>query len=352
MKIALLNDVHFGCRNNSEKYHLNHIFRFFSEVFFPHLDKNPEIRDIWILGDFVENRKVINVQTARWIRDYFFKPCHERGIKLHALVGNHDCFYRETNEVNVYREFWADEFETIIENTPVTWNGIDIIPWINQNNLLDVTDFIEKSESKYAFGHLSIEGARMFKSTVCVNGMPASVFDKYEKVLTGHFHERSVYNNIIYLGNQYDTNWAEYCPKNEYKGFSVFDTDTGNITFVKNPNKCHTIIYYDDTDELPDGGDYDVGNKIVKVVVKSRKSNGYFQRFIDDLNKQDCISLLVVDDAIKSLLTNRSETDETTLKSEEALFSDYIMNDIETSLDRKKLLTKTMELYTMAKEIR
>lgn len=353
MKIALLNDVHFGCRNNSDVFHTEHVFRFFENVFFKYLKEHNDIRDVFILGDFVENRKTINIQTMRWINDCFFEPCQRLNLKLHALVGNHDCYYREENHVNVYRELWSDKFETIVDNSAVSWNNIDVIPWINTNNLYAIAEFIENSNNKYAFGHLNISGAVMFKNVISSSGMPLSVFSKYKKVLTGHFHEKSIIGNVEYLGNQYDTNWSEFCPDGKYKGFHVFDTDTGELEFIKNPDKCHVRIVYDDNLGSPNPDDYDVHAKIVKVIVKNRKSPGYFQRFIENLEKQNYISLMTTDDFITSFdRSSDMDIQNLEIKNEEELIVDYINNDIITgSIDKTKLLDKTMELYKKAKEL-
>ena len=353
MKIALLNDVHFGCRNNSDVFHREHVFRFFENVFFKYLKEHNDIRDVFILGDFVENRKTINIQTMRWINDCFFEPCQRLNLKLHALVGNHDCYYREENHVNVYRELWGDKFETIVDNSAVSWHNIDVIPWINTNNLHTIAEFIESSNNKYAFGHLNISGAVMFKNVISSSGLPLSVFSKYKKVLTGHFHEKSTIGNVEYIGNQYDTNWSEYCPDGKYKGFHVFDTDAGELEFIKNPDKCHVRIVYDDSLETPNPDDYDVHAKIVKVIVKNRKSPGYFQRFIENLEKQNYISLMTTDDFITSFdRSSDMDIQNLEIKNEEELIVDYINNDIVTgSIDKTRLLEKTMELYKKAREL-
>lgn len=353
MKIALLNDVHFGCRNNSEVFHKDHVFKFFKNVFFDYLKKHDDIKDVFILGDFVENRKVINIQTIKWIQDYFFEPCKKLNLKLHALVGNHDCFYREQNHVNVYQELWKDKFETIVDNFAISWNNIDVIPWINTNNIFEITEFIEKSNNQYAFGHFNITGAIMFKNVICNSGLPLSVFSKYKKVLSGHFHEKSTLGNIEYLGNQYDTNWSEYCQEGKYKGFHIFDTETGNLEFIKNENKCHTRIIYDDIESMPDSDKYDVRSKIVKVIIKNKKSPGYFQRFIENLEKQNYMSLITTDDYVVSFdRAKDNEIQNLNIKNEEELIVDYINNDIvSNSIDKTRLLEKTMELYKKAKEL-
>ena len=62
MKIALLNDTHFGCRNDSPAF-IEYQNRFYDEQFFPYLIKN-NINTLIHLGDVVDRRKFINFNTA------------------------------------------------------------------------------------------------------------------------------------------------------------------------------------------------------------------------------------------------------------------------------------------------
>ena len=66
MKIAILNDTHFGVRNDSEAFR-NYQLRFYNEIFFPYIEKN-NITTLIHLGDVVDRRKFINFQTASIFR--------------------------------------------------------------------------------------------------------------------------------------------------------------------------------------------------------------------------------------------------------------------------------------------
>ncbi len=61
MKIALLNDTHFGARNDSSAF-LDYFMRFYNEIFFPYLKEN-NITTLIHLGDVVDRRKFINFKT-------------------------------------------------------------------------------------------------------------------------------------------------------------------------------------------------------------------------------------------------------------------------------------------------
>ena len=58
MKIAVLNDTHWGARNDSPAF-VNYFNRFYDEIFFPYLQEN-NIKTVIHLGDVVDRRKFIN----------------------------------------------------------------------------------------------------------------------------------------------------------------------------------------------------------------------------------------------------------------------------------------------------
>ncbi len=55
MKIALLNDTHFGCRNDSPAF-IEYQNKFYNDLFFPYLQQY-NIKTLVHLGDVVDRRK-------------------------------------------------------------------------------------------------------------------------------------------------------------------------------------------------------------------------------------------------------------------------------------------------------
>ena len=51
-KIALVNDTHFGCRNDNPNYH-EYIYKFWQDQFFPYLEEH-NIKHIIHLGDVLD----------------------------------------------------------------------------------------------------------------------------------------------------------------------------------------------------------------------------------------------------------------------------------------------------------
>ena len=93
-KFAIINDLHFGYKSDSE-YFLQQHKDFFSKVFFPYVDKH-NITEVLFLGDLVDNRNSIGTNTLHEINEFFIRPLMSRGIRLVASSGNHDHYTRKT----------------------------------------------------------------------------------------------------------------------------------------------------------------------------------------------------------------------------------------------------------------
>ena len=102
MKVAILNDTHCGVRNSSDiflKYHE----RFYNEIFFPYL-KEHNIKNILHLGDYYEHRKFVNFKALNANRKHFLEPMRDMGITMDIIPGNHDVYFKNTNELCSLKE--------------------------------------------------------------------------------------------------------------------------------------------------------------------------------------------------------------------------------------------------------
>lgn len=310
MLIAVLGDTHFGARNDSPHFH-DHFRKFYEEVFFPEL-KQRGITTVIQLGDLFDRRKHINFTTLKACREYFFDRIKEEGIDLHVLVGNHDVFYRNTNEVNSVELLQSsmEGLQCYTEPTEVEFDGqnIAIIPWINQTNAEQVDKFIADTKAQVAVAHLELQGFEMQRGVVMDHGMSANSFAKFDVVMTGHYHHKSHKGNIHYLGTPYQLTWADW---GDERGFHVFDTASREIEFVRNPHSMFHKICYDDKDKevgyIDTFAPSTYAGTLVKLIVKNKTNPVWFDQLVDRFESVKVCDIQVVEDQLSALLADDGE---------------------------------------------
>jgi hypothetical protein len=279
-RVACLTDTHWSARKASR--HLHDYFElFYKNVFFPTLEKE-EITTVIHMGDAFDNRKSIDFWGLDWTRRVVLDPLSK--YEVHMIVGNHDIFLRNSTEINAPELLLKDYPNIKTYSTPQTTKigGIDVmmVPWICSENYDETLKQIKKSKAKVAMGHLELQGFRVNRNLVMEeHGMDAKIFNKFDKVFSGHYHTRSDNGKIFYLGNTYEMYWSDV---NDTRGFHIFDTETLEHTPINNPYKLFYNIYYEDTPyQLFDATEYQ--NKIVKVIVRKKSKPKDFEKFIDKL---------------------------------------------------------------------
>jgi len=303
LKVALVTDTHFGYSNDSP-VHNDIIEKFFNHVFFPELESRG-IDTIFFCGDFVDMRTKISFPTLQRLKRSFINPIVENNYTCHGILGNHDVYYRSTNSISVKEIFDPyPQFNIFSEVGTVTLSDntkIGMIPWINRSNEQTTFEFINQTDAKYAIAHLETQGAAMMHNIVCEHGYETNKFEKFTKVFTGHFHLRSIKDNIYYIGNIAHFNWGDY---GDERGFAIWDTKTDEIEYINNPYSPFAKIYYDDINNdytnLTKYESLDIANKIVKVVVVNKNNPYLFDRFIDKLESLEPYNVTIVDNDILS----------------------------------------------------
>ena len=293
MKIALLNDTHCGVRGDMIEMS-NYQGRFYNEVFFPYLEENG-INHIIHLGDYFDRRKYINFASMKANIKHFIEPMNEKGITMDLILGNHDTYYKNTNEVNSPELLlYNQENVNVIQECEVKeYDGFNIalVPWINPENYADAVDFLMSANASWCMGHFEFEGALMMPGMTCQHGLDHSYVKRFEKVLSGHFHQKSEFANIMQF------TWSDY---GDNKYFHIFDTDTQELTPVLNPITMFEKSFYNDekeTFETISNADYTkYTGKFVKVIVVNKENPYWFDTFLDKLHSANPLHVAVVDD--------------------------------------------------------
>lgn len=300
MKIAIINDTHFGARSDSQLFS-DYFFKFFEETFFPYCIENG-IDTILHLGDFVDRRKFINFNTLNQIRTRFLDKLDEYDMEVHCILGNHDTFYKNTNDLNSLREMFYNYPRFHVYETPrsIELGGCDfgLVPWINDENKTDSLEFIKNCKSSILCGHFELNGYQVIRGVNEQHGLDIDdILARYEMVLSGHFHCKQSKNNVHYLGTQYQITFGDL---NEDKGFHIFDTSQRELQFIPNPSKMFYSYTWNDNDEeyidkLMNMDCTHLEKSYIKLYVENKSDPVRFEQFLDMLYDHEVSNITIVD---------------------------------------------------------
>ena len=348
MKVAIITDQHFGARNDSIAF-LDFFQKFYDNTFFPTLVAN-NISTVLVLGDTFDRRKYVNFYALQRAKEMFFDRLANAGIAVHMLAGNHDTYYKNTNDVNspdlLLREY--SNINVIDEPTTITVDGTDIcmMPWICPDNYDASINEMKTTKADICMGHFEISGFAMYRGMESHEGLDKSLFDKFDMVFSGHYHHRSDDGHIYYLGNPYELTWQDY---NDPRGFHLFDLETRELRFVQNPYTMFSRIEYNDKDQEPDDIDsLDLAQKYVKLVVINKTDFYKFDKFIQKLYNKGCHEIKIVEDM--SEFQDGEIGEEINLEDTLSVLAHYI-DSIETDVDKEQVKTYMRTLYTEAVNI-
>lgn len=350
MKIAILNDTHCGIRNSSQIF-LDNAEDFYKNVFFPECEKQG-VTQIVHLGDYYDNRKVINVKALNHNRKCFLNEMRKRGMIMDIIPGNHDTYFKNTNDMNSLKELlghFMNEVNIIMEPTVMEYGSLKIamLPWICQDNYDKSMDFISSCKADWLAAHLELTGFEMMRGVKNTHGMSAELFKRFELVLTGHFHVGSRQDNIWYLGSQMEFFWSD---AHDPKYFHIIDTETREVERIRNPfTLFHKIVY---NDKETDYNNYDTSvldKKFVKVVVVEKTDSFGFDRFIDRIQSQDIYDLKISEN-FNEFIGSNVEDEGLEVDDTPQLMDDYV-DGVDTDLDKDRIKVMMRDLMTQAQAL-
>ena len=345
MNIVIITDQHFGARKGAAYIH-NYFKKFYDDIFFPYLKEN-KIDTVVDMGDTFDNRRNIDLASLEWSKKVYYDRLQEMGVKVHTIVGNHTAYYKDTNEINtvdlLLKEY--DNVEVYSEPTEIMIGGLNILllPWINEENRSQTMEMINKSTSKVVMGHLELNGFVATRGHTMEHGMDTKVFDKFERVYSGHYHTRSNNGKIYYLGNPYEMFWNDVM---DPRGFHIFDTKTIEHKPVDNPYRLFYNIYYEDTNyKLFDTREFK--DKIIKLIVKRKTDQKQFEKFIDKLYNSGIQDLKIIENFV---LTESADFEVEETENTIGILNRYI-DESEFEGDKTLIKGILQQIYTEACEV-
>lgn len=350
MKIAILNDTHCGVRNSSDIF-ADNADQFYSDVFFPYLRDNG-IKRVLHLGDIFDNRKFINFKSLHRYRKSFLAKLREYGMHMDVIPGNHDTFYKNTNELNSLKELlghYMGEVTIHMDPTVIDYDGIKVglVPWICQDNEQRAMHFIKTVNCDLLGGHFEIAGFDMLRGIKNEHGLSPSEFDRFDMVISGHFHVKSQQGNITYLGSQMEFYWSD---AHDPKYFHVYDTETRQLEAVHNPlTLFHRIVYDDSKHDYLQYPLDNIDGKFIKVVVVNKSDTFVFDRFIDRIQNRQIHELKIAENFNEFLGDNVDDSD-ISVEDTTVLLDSYI-DAVDTDLDKGRIKKQMNELMIEAQAL-
>lgn len=336
--LALLTDLHFGTHSDSSEF-LDYQEKFFSEIFFPYLEKN-KIKQIISLGDEFHHRKTINYSTFNEAKRFFFDRIENEGYKLTIIVGNHNLFYKNLIDVNSPKLLFDkyNSIEVIEKPTEISFDGVKflLVPWISKANEVEVLEAINATDAEYLLGHFEIVGIKLHKNWEFSKGLEHGLLNKFKEVWSGHYHLQLKKDNFLYLGSAVQLDWSDAITP---KYFYDFKLRSKELKFIENPLKIYGIIEYAEEIDLDSFNYVKYKNRYVKVILNESLKNftkfdlfvkkleevayncSVVEKYLDKVSEKEASEEVEVEEKIESTLdTIKKKCDENSIVDKEKLF--------------------------------
>lgn len=321
--IAFCTDLHFGANKFNYQYWLyqkNIIADIFSNL------KSKNITELFILGDLFDQKKIIDIRLLSEIQN-LFRSSKKFGINITILIGNHDCYYSNSEEINSIEIFKSFDNIKIISQPEIRSDGICICPWLSTpEQEQKFKEILAVHKPKIVLGHFEIKNSIMGKDVIITKGMDIDLFSEIPIVLSGHIHIRQTMNsNFHYIGVPYDINWGDNYSNN--KGFLILDSSTLEMQYVQTKNKFFQFFYVTEQNYV-DVMNTMKSNPHCQFKLKLSSEIEEFKKFIEEEFNHP--------ENIKAILTEGDQ--ETTLDGEDAIditAQDTIQKQMEKYIELK-----------------
>jgi DNA repair exonuclease SbcCD nuclease subunit len=342
-RVAIVSDIHFGVNKNSELF-LNSTIRFFTEEFVPYL-KAEGIDTILILGDVFDNRNNIHVKINDEVYNLFINVLNE--FKIYILIGNHDIYYKTSNDVHSLKLLNHLENVTVVDKIcNIELFGVNTMfcPWVFDYEDPNLIEMLENPNADVLFGHFDIVGFALNSTRVSMEGLNSEIFSGFKKVFSGHYHTPSSKKlgktEIVYIGSPYQMTRND---KNETKGFIVLNLET--LRYKRVANTVSTKFIEVEYPEIPEP-EVVAGNIVDALITINKKdlTGNIIDKYVEKLEKMNPAEKInVVLNVINDHLSD-FETVKNKITSVKDLIELYINNDKEID-DKDQLLKIIMDIY-------
>jgi DNA repair exonuclease SbcCD nuclease subunit len=230
-RIFIVGDVHFGIRaNNMDWFEITKSY--FEDFFMPFLLSNHRQGDVVVfLGDIFDNRQSINLKFMTYATSLFYRI--GQILETHIIVGNHDVYYKNTNDVSSLDGFSFIPNVHVYKQPQVVNLGKPclMLPWCSNPEQEQQYLSEYKGRAEYVFSHSEMRDLMLNKKVKQEHGTPLKSFSDYTRVYSGHIHYSQRKKNIVMVGNAYPMTRSDSDNK---KGIYILEPETGAEQFIEN----------------------------------------------------------------------------------------------------------------------
>lgn len=230
----MITDIHLGVRNSSNEWQNIHREYFFN-FFIPLVQKHYRPGDVLlVLGDVYDSRNAINLRVLCLGIDVFeaLSKIFTDGIII--VLGNHDVWAKNSNEVNSVRSLkWIPNVHIYEEPQSIQLGKRKflLMPWRKDHEAEKECVDTMGPGNEYLLCHADIQGFKFNKMTEVTDGCEVKTFSEFKTVYSGHIHYSQSVKNIRMLGSPYQLTRSDM---GNPKGVTVLDLETEQETYYEN----------------------------------------------------------------------------------------------------------------------
>jgi calcineurin-like phosphoesterase family protein len=343
-RVWFITDTHFGVRNSSNEW-IEIIQDYFFDFFIPLVKKNYRPGDVLIhLGDWYDSRQSVNlrvlnlgVKVAEELSSIFADG-------IWVLIGNHDIFGKNSNEVNSLKSIkWIPGFNICEEPISLNLGGKSffMMPWRKDSHSEEETlDNINPHD--YLCCHADIRGLKFNRFVNIEHGSAIEKFRKFKTVYSGHIHYSQNVGNIKMLGSPYELTRSDM---DNPKGITLLDLHSGEETFFRNEfsPKFKRFNFDEILDKNIDEVNELFNNNFVDIMIDPRMAlKAPLNILTDEITNSRKISFHPFDPNQASLLSERINESENQNFDVLDFVDDYI-NSLDYDEETKSKMYKTIK---------
>jgi DNA repair exonuclease SbcCD nuclease subunit len=216
----------------------------------------------WLSGDLHDTKQNID----GYVLNFHYRRFRDSKIHWIIFPGNHD-YYRLSECTDHALEVYGSLPNVTVVGGVTEIGGMWFVPYVHDQEKL-ARDLREIPDGAVVFGHFEVRGFDFGNGHMCDDGMPPTLFRRFKRVFSGHFHRYQSEGNFTYVGTPFSKDFGE---SNQTKYIGVYRRDEDRHELIETDFPRHLTFEVDADDVYSSSQGLDPGtvaNDVVRVVLK------------------------------------------------------------------------------------